>query len=220
MISKSITDFLKALKKNNNRDWFNANKDKYEAAKKDFIIFTDELIAGLSKIDSRIGKLEGKRNVMRIFRDVRFSKDKTPYKTSMSAMLKPGGRKSEIPGYYIHLEPGNKSILIAGTHQPEPPKLKAIRQEIDYNVKDLNKILNNKDFKKYFDGLHDYDKLKTAPKGYPKDHPQIELLKHKSFLALHRIPDKQFTDKNLRTHLLKVAKAMKPLNVFLEKAMS
>lgn len=219
-ISKNTFDFLKNLKKNNNRDWFNANKDKYEKSKNEFIEFVDELILQIAKFDSSIAHHQAKDCVFRIYRDVRFSKDKSPYKTHFGAHISAAPNKKEIhsrAGYYIHLEPG-ASMLAGGAYMPESNWLKAIRQEIDYETKEFKKILNAKPFKEYF-GEMEGEKLVNAPKEYPKDHPEIELLKHKSFLATHFVKDKDVLATNFITHSSKVFKALYPFDSFLNRAM-
>jgi uncharacterized protein (TIGR02453 family) len=150
---------------------------------------------------------------------VRFSKDKSPYKLNMGASINPGGKKSEIPGYYIHIEPG-KCFLAGGCYMPMPEMLAAIRQEIDYNTTEFKKILNAKDFKTYFKELSQDDKLKTAPKGYTKDHPEISLLQHKNFIMYHPIKDEEVQNKNFPTYAAKVFKAMLPMNEFLRNCMN
>ncbi|NNF02464.1 MAG: DUF2461 domain-containing protein [Bacteroidia bacterium] len=217
-ISKNTIKFLKDLKKNNNREWFNDNKSRYNDAKDDFTNFVAELIPGIAKFDKEIKDLDPKKCVFRIYRDVRFSKNKDPYKTNLGAHMLPGGRKTEHSraGYYIHLEPG-KSILAGGPYMPPGPWINAIRSEIDYNTKEFKKIINAASFKKYF-GEIEGDKLKTAPKGYPKDHPEIELLKFKSYLAVHNLKDKDVVDAKFKKHAMTVFKAMQPFDKFLNRS--
>lgn len=217
MIQKSTFDFLNKLKKNNNKEWFDKNRSTYEIAKKDFQAFVDELILSISKFDPAVKHLEAKKCVFRINRDIRFSKDKTPYKTNFGASISPGGKGSFTAGYYVHLEP-NAIFLAGGMWQPEPPLLNAIRQEIDYNAGEFKKIINHKDFKKYFGGLSDEDKLKTVPKGYDKAHPEIEILKNKSFIVVHNLKDNNVLSKDALKYCTAVFKAMHPLNLFLRRA--
>ena len=132
-------------------------------------------------------------------------------------MITPGGKGSFSAGYYIHIQPGN-SFIAGGMWQPEAPLLNAIRQEIDYNTKEFKKIICNKEFKKIFGSLSDEDKLKTAPKGYDKSHPEIELLRHRSFIVMHQIKDKDVLSKKFPKYALEIMKAMYPLNSFLRKA--
>lgn len=206
--------FLKQLAKNNRKEWFDEHRKTYEAAKAEFEAVVKSVIDKSLVFDKLLVGLEAKKCLFRINKDVRFSKDKSPYKLNMGASINPGGKKSMIAGYYLHIEPG-KSFLAGGTWQPMPDVLAAIRQEIDYNGKDFRKILAAKDFKAYFGGLSDEDKLKTAPKGYEKTHPDIDLLQHKSFVVVHEITDAQVMDKNFPAYAAKVFKAMLPLNSFL-----
>jgi len=212
--------FLKALKKNNNKEWFDKHKSQYLEAKAEYEDLVGRLIAIISKFDKKINPgLKVKDCVFRIYKDVRFSKDKTPYKTNMGADISAGGKKASMPGYYFHFEPGN-SFLAAGSHMPAPEQLTAIRQEIDYNGDKLEKILKSKSYSKYCKGLDDYDRLVTSPKGYAKDHKHIELLKNKSFLAFHPIPEKYLTSKQLDKYAGEGFKAMLPLVEFLREAIA
>ncbi|MES2680728.1 MAG: DUF2461 domain-containing protein [Bacteroidota bacterium] len=211
-------DFLKKLKSNNNRDWFEANKEKYLAAREEYETLVDKVIKGVVKFDKQISPdMKGKDCTFRIYKDVRFSKDKTPYKINMGASINPGGKKSLSAGYYLHLEPGG-SFLAGGVYMPEPAMLNAIRQEIDYNAAPLLKILKSAAFKKYFKGFDDEGKLKTAPKGFEKDHPHLEMLKNKHFLVSYPISDKQLLAKNLHEIATNGFKAMHPLLVYLRAA--
>ncbi len=211
-------DFLKKLKLNNNRDWFEANKEKYLNAKEEYEAVIDKVIKGVAKFDKRIAPdMKGKDCTFRIYKDVRFSKDKTPYKTNMGASINPGGKKSLSAGYYFHAEPGG-SFLAGGVYMPEPAALNAIRQEIDYNAAPLLKILKSAGFKKYFKGFDEEGQLKTAPKGFEKDHPHIEMIRNKHFVVSYPISDKQLLAKNLPEIITGGFKAMHPLMVYLRAA--
>lgn len=219
-ISKQAFQFLKDLKSNNDRDWFNANKARYEQAKGEFEEFIDALIARIAEFDGSIMHHRAKDCVFRIYRDVRFSKDKSPYKTHFGAHISAAVKKSEIhsrAGYYIHLEPG-ASMLAGGAYLPKGPWLKAIRQEIEYNAAEFKNILADANFKKYF-GTMEGEKLKTTPQGYAADHPEIEFLKHKSFLATHNCIDKDVFAANFLDHSANVFKALFPFDQFLNRAM-
>jgi uncharacterized protein (TIGR02453 family) len=218
MIQQATLDFLVKLKKNNNKEWFDKNRAVYEIAKTDFREFVQETIQAISGFDKSIQHLEAKNCVFRINRDIRFSNNKTPYKTNIGAAISPGGKKSFSAGYYLHIEPGNASFLAGGMWQPPAPQLNAIRQEIDYNTAEFKKILQHKDFKKFFKELSSEDKVKTAPKGYEKTHPEIELLKNKSFIVVHSLTDKEVVSKNFLKHVSEGFKAMYPLNTFLRRA--
>jgi uncharacterized protein (TIGR02453 family) len=215
---KSIS-FLKAVKNNNNKDWFDKNKPKYLEAKAEFEVFVQKMISAINKFDKKIdGNMLAKNCVFRIYKDVRFSKDKTPYKTHFGAYFSPGGKKSNAAGYYFHFEPGN-IFLAGGNWQPEPPQLQAIRQEIDYNGDKLIKLIKAKSFQKYFTDLSDEDKLKTAPKGFDKESKHLEYLKLKSFVVYHKISDKDFKSKNFEKFTVEGYKAMYPVIQFLREAM-
>jgi uncharacterized protein (TIGR02453 family) len=218
MAFEKTSAFLKALKKNNNKEWFDKNKNKYLEAKEEFDVFVQSLISGLAKMDKKISPdLKAKDCVFRIYKDVRFSKDKTPYKTHFGAYFSPGGKKSSAAGYYVHFQPGGLFIA-GGNWQPEPPQLQAIRQEIDYNGDKLQKILRSKPFSTYFKGLSDDDKLKTAPKGFDKEHKYMELLKLKSFVAVHEIADSKLKGNAFEKEVMAGFKAMLPLLEFLREA--
>ena len=218
-ISKNTFHFLKDLKENNNRDWFLENKPRFEEAKKEFEVFIDALIVEVSKFDGSIGHHTAKECIFRIYRDVRFSKDKSPYKTHFGAHITSAAKKSEIhsrAGYYIHIGPG-ESMLAGGAYLPQGDWLKAIRQEISYNADDLKKILNEEKFKTYFTEMEG-EKLKRAPKGYEPDHPEIELLKYKSFLATNKVSDKEVISNDFLKHGANVFKALHPFDQFLNQA--
>lgn len=217
MIKKSTLEFLAQLSKNNNKEWFDKNRSSYEMAKNNFKGFVEELILNVSKFDSSIKHLEAKDCIFRINRDVRFSKNKEPYKNNFGAILSPGGKKSFSAGYYFQLQP-NASFVAGGVWQPPSPQINAIRQEIDYNAKEFKKIIGSKEFKKYFGGLSTEDKLKSAPKGYDKTHPEIELLKYKSFIAVHNLKDKEVVAEDFIGNITTVFKAMLSFNSFLRRA--
>lgn len=215
---ETVFTFLKKLEANNNRDWFEKNKNGYLKAKEDFEVFVQEIINGIAKFDKKISPdTKAKDCTFRIYKDVRFSKDKTPYKNNMGASINPGGKKSPIPGYYFHVQP-NSSFIAGGVWMPEPEVLNAIRQEIDYNSKPLLKILNSASFKKYYKKLDDDGALKTAPKGYDKEHPLIDLLRNRHFIVSHTFANKQILDKNAAKEIVAGFKAMHPFLEYLREA--
>lgn len=214
-----ILGFLKSLAKNNNRDWFEKNKGKYLEAKTGFEDFLETFHKELLKFDESLGSINPRKQAFRIYRDVRFSKDKRPYKVNMGAGFSPKGKMEQEAGYYIHIEPG-KSFVAGGMYMPNPENLAKIRQEIDYNADKLQKILKSAKFKKFFNGLDDFDRVKTAPKGYPKDHPQIELLKNKSFIVSHPFTEAQVKDKKFAKNVAQVCQSIKLLNDYLNDAIS
>ena len=210
--------FLKKLKINNNREWFDSNKSEYLASKEIFEEFVSELIKGINKFDKKVSlDLKPKDCTFRIYKDVRFSKDKTPYKNNMSASINPGGKKSNIPGYYFHLEPDG-CFLAGGVYMPMPDVLKAIRQEIDYNPLPLINVLKSASFKKEFNGLDEEDKLKNPPKGFNKDHAHSEILKNKHFIVSRKFENKVILKKEGLSKTLDSFKAMYPFLDYLRKA--
>lgn len=216
-ISKKTMKFLKDLKDNNNREWFADNKPRYEEAKEEFEAFIAELIKNIARFDPLIAEVNPKKAIFRIYRDVRFSKDKSPYKINFGAHF--SGSPSKIhdrAGYYLQIQPGN-NFLGGGAYLPPTEWLNKIRQEIDYNTQEFKKVLNSASFKKYFGELQG-DKLKTVPKGYPKDHPELELLKFKSYLAMNSCDDKLVTSDDFLKHATSAFKAIKPFDDFLNRA--
>jgi uncharacterized protein (TIGR02453 family) len=213
-IAKETVDFLKALKKNNNREWFNKNKDKYVAANENFLAFTAELINAVSKFDKAVTGIEAKDCVFRIYRDTRFAKDKTPYKNNFGMHIMPQAKSCGVAGYYFYFEPG-ASFLGGGVHTTEPANLKAIRQEISYNGKDFLKIINDKNFKQTFELRG--EKLVKVPQGFDKEDPMAEYLKYKELVIHHAVPDGEITLPGFADYCAKVFKAMVPFNSFLNE---
>jgi len=216
MLEKSLS-FLTVLKDNNYKEWFHENKPLYDEAKKEFEAFVAILIKEVKLIDNEVGYPEPKDCVFRIFRDIRFSKDKTPYKTNFGAYIAKGGsRKSEFGGYYFHLEPGN-ALLAGGIWLPQPDILKAVREEIYHNSDEFLTILSDKEFKKHFGSLDQEYMLKTSPKDYPKDWPHMELLKHKSYTVSKALPQNLILSEKLMDEVRAVFKAMMPMNNLFNK---
>ena len=219
MLSNSIPTFLKALSKHNNKAWFDTNRQAYEKAKSDFREFISGIILGIGKFDSTIAALDAKNCMFRINRDVRFSKDKRPYKTNMAGYFNKDGKKGAGAGYYLHIEPG-ASFIAGGIWMPEPGTLAGIRQEIDYNLKDFNRILGTPGFKKYFpQGLDTSNMLQRPPKGYDTDNPAIQLIKLKSFIVSKPFTDKEMASENFEKEILTVFRTMKPLVDFINRAL-
>ena len=216
-MKKVILPFLEDLQENNNREWFQANKSRYDKAKAEFETFINSMIPAIAKFDDSVKLITAKECIFRIFRDVRFAKDKSPYKTNFGAFIAKGGRKNHGPGYYFHLQPG-ESFLAGGVWMPSPDVMKKIRQEIYYNVDEFKSILNDKNFTKYFSGIDDWDRQKLAPREYPKDFPDIDLLKNRSFTVSHKLNEKIINSEKLFDYAIGVYQVMKPYNAFLAKA--
>lgn len=217
-ISSKVFDFLKLIDKNNNREWFNDNKNLFLEAQSDFQNFTEELISEMGKFDETILKLDAKKSLLRIYRDTRFSKDKTPYKNYFGASIGMGKINTKA-GFYLHVQPG-KSFLGSGIYLPDSPVLKEIRKEISLFKDDFLKAIDDKDFKKYYGELDQEHKLKNVPQGFEKEDPMGEYLKLKSFIGVHNITNKDLSDKNAVKNISKIFEVAKPLNDFLDTSIS
>ncbi len=213
-IKKGTIDFLKEVKKNNNRDWFNANKEKFIAANENFILFIQGLIEEVTKFDKSVAGLDAKNSVFRIYRDTRFSKDKTPYKTHFGATLMGKGKGCGIAGYYFHLEPGH-SFLAGGVHMTEPQNFKAIREEISSNGKKFLKIINDKDFTNNF--KIEGEKLTKIPQGFDKEDPMGDYLKYKELIIRHSVTDKEILSENFASYCNKIFRSTVPFNSFVNE---
>lgn len=217
-IKPETLTFLKDLTQNNNREWFTENKNLYTQSQENVIAFLDELIKEMAEFDEELGKIDGKKSLFRIYRDTRFSKDKIPYKTNFGASLGMG-KGSQKGGYYLHIEPG-KSFIAGGVYMPESSVLKEVRKEISLYGDDFLKIINQKEFKKYFPELDQDDKLKKIPQGFEKEDPMGDYLKLKSFIVVYHLKDEEVLDKNAVKNMTKIFKLMKPFNDFLNTPIS
>ncbi|MEI7422585.1 MAG: DUF2461 domain-containing protein [Prolixibacteraceae bacterium] len=213
---KEVLQFLQELEVNNQRDWFEANRSRYENTRKQFLSFTASLIDEIRKFDSEVPLLEPKDCMFRIFRDVRFSNDKRPFKTNYGSYIARGGRKSGSAGYYIHIQPG-EYFLAGGVYMPPPEHLQAIRQEIYYHPEEYSGLLKDEPFKSIFD-QHYFDPLKTAPKGYPKDWEHIDLIKNRSYGFGHHLTKEEILSPDLKEKCIQFYKIVYPMNCFLNRA--
>ncbi|MFP9112724.1 DUF2461 domain-containing protein [Flavobacterium sp. RHBU_3] len=219
MITTTTLQFLEDLRENNYRDWFQAHQDRYADYKKDYKATTEAFIAEMGKYDEAVSHLEFKDCSFRINRDIRFSKDKAPYKTNMGIWMYPGAKHDNLAGYYMHIEKG-KSFIAGGLYCPQPDALKKVRREIDGFYEDLEEVVANNDFKTIFKALSTEDALKTTPKGFEKDHPAAEFLKLKSFIAQAPISDKELLSKNFIQNTVAKLAVLKPLNDFLNRGLT
>ena len=218
MISPKTFRFLSDLKKNNDRAWFQDNKDRYLEAKAEFEDLVADLIGRIGAFDPAVKGVDPKKCVFRINRDTRFAKDKSPYKTNLGAHLGSSENKfHNRAGYYIHLEPG-ASFLAGGAYMPSPEWLKAIRGSIDRDGGELKRILASAGFKKIF-GTMEGEQLKKAPQGFRPDHLYVDLLKYKSFLAMHKVKDKEIQSPDFAKQAGAVFKALQPFDRFLNEAL-
>jgi len=219
MLKKESLQFIKDLAENNNREWFAVHKPLYEEAKADVLKLVASIIPELAKVDPLIAvDLDPKKCLMRIYRDVRFSKNKDPYKNNFGVWFSARSKGGNEPGYYLHIQPG-KSFLAGGYWMPEAPHLKLIRQEIDYNIDDFKGIVNSKSFTAAFK-LGTENALKNAPKGYDPNDPNIEFLKLKSFEATLKMGDEEFYDASIVSKLIDSYKIIYPLVAFLRNAIA
>ena len=213
---KEILDFLKDLEANNSREWFDQNRDRYDATRKQFLVIADKLIHDIRQFDDEVPVLNPKDCVFRIFRDVRFSKDKLPYKSNYGCFIARGGKKSGFAGYYLHIQPG-ECFLSGGIYMPPPEYLQAIRQEIYYHPKNYIDLIENKEFKSTYT-LEYSDKLKTAPKGYPKDWEYLDLIKNRNYAFGHRVEERELFATDFMEKAIELYKIILPLNRYLNKA--
>lgn len=214
---KNTLEFLATLSDHNTKEWMDDNRAWYQEVRAEFIQLVDELIQKMLPWEPGLAGLRGKDCVFRINRDIRFSNNKDPYKTNFGAAISIGGKHSANPTYYLHVQPG-ESFTGGGIYMPEAEVLKKIRQEIDYNTETLLKILEDSKFKKQFGELRG-DRLKTAPKGYPKDHPHLSLLQLKSFVVMRSFTDEEVAGEEYMQRVLECFETMKPLNNYLSTAL-
>lgn len=220
MLQPSTLNFLKDLSQNNHRDWFEKNRKVYEAAKADFEIFTSKVLEQLSKTDSSISDLQPKDCLFRINRDVRFSKDKSPYKNNFGMGISKGGKKGSDAGYYLHCQPGNVFVG-GGLWMPMAPELKKVRQEIDYCWKEFSGIICSKKFVAVYTDINktaEYS-LTRPPKGYDETNPSIEYLKLKGFVGMKPLADEDLLGKDAVKKVVGSFEALKPLLDFINRAL-
>lgn len=221
MLSKDSLQFLDDLKANNNRDWFLDNKKRYDVFKKDYQQLVGDFLDEMKPLDPSLEMLEIKNCTFRINRDIRFSKDKSPYKSHLSVWLSSGAKGQNRSGYYVHIEKGS-SFIAGGLYCPEAVDLRKIRTEISYFYEDLEEILAEKNFKKEFG---DFDRnesnlLKNPPRGYEKDHPAIAFLKLKSFETSQKFDINELTNEDFVSKMSKRLIVLKPLNDFINRALT
>jgi uncharacterized protein (TIGR02453 family) len=216
MLEKTVLSFLKDLKKNNNREWFDENRERYQEAKQAFELYVLEVMGEIQKFDREAVNTAPKDCIFRIFRDIRFSKDKTPYKSNFGAYIAKGGRKSTLAGYYLHIEPG-ASMLAGGIYMPQPDVLKAIRTEIFHNIDEFKSILINPKFRRHFTSI-EAPRLSRPPKGFPADFPDVSLLQYQYYSVGKGESDSAVVKPDYINEIREVFRAMVPFNRFLNEA--
>lgn len=217
MIAEATFQFLRDLEENNHREWFHANKGQYDTAKQNFVEFADEILQEIKGIEPRFYDTQIKDCIFRINRDVRFSKDKSPYKTHLSAAFGAGGKNSGRIDYYFHLQ-NNETFLGGGMWQPTSEQLAKFRQEIDYSPRALKDIIENKDFKEHFPLIYGAQ-LKRAPKGYTEDHADIELLKYKEMFFWRKFTNEEVKTEGFKDVVLEHVKVLKPYVDYLNEVL-
>ncbi|TGL87121.1 DUF2461 domain-containing protein [Leptospira congkakensis] len=218
-IGKNILQFLSELKLNNNRNWFLENKTRFQEIQNELIMITGSLLGEIEKFDKTVRGVDPKSCIFRIYKDVRFSKDKSPYKTHFGIFMRGGNRKIDGTGYYLHIEPDG-SLLGGGCYKPEPKALQQIRERIVADTKSFRKILENQKFVQNFGTTFYAEKLKTAPKGFAKDHPALEFLKYKGFAVAKKIKNTDLTSNHFMDDAIQSFQTIYPLNQFLEETMA
>ena len=222
MLKPATIQFLKELKKNNHKPWFDAHRKNYEAAKADFAAFIQQVIDLHGRKDPGISGLLAKDCMFRINRDTRFSKDKSPYKTNFGASINKGGRKAwNSAGYYFHFEPGG-CFAGGGIYMPDPDTLRKIRQEIDYNLPAFKKIVTAKKFSSVYGALDTSSEhmLSRVPKGYEPENPAAPFLRMKSYIAMVKISDKNLGTTQLVKQTAAAFEALQPLIEFINNGIA
>lgn len=213
---QATLDFLRDLRTHNERPWFEQNRPRYDVARASFEAFVTDVISGFDDIEE-LGSVSAKDCIYRLNRDIRFSPDKTPYKTHMAAVIGRGGRKSVERSYYVQIAPGD-SWVGGGLYAPSSEQLAAVRRSIAYDWRELDEIIHEPEFVRHFGGLEG-ESLKTAPQGYTRDHPAIDLLRRKQFLAGRSLSDVEVLSPDLTATILTLCKALKPFLTFLHDAL-
>jgi uncharacterized protein (TIGR02453 family) len=215
---KEILSFLTDLAANNQREWMDGQKPRYQAARKEFEGMVKEFLLKMPEFDPSVAGLESKHCMFRINRDIRFSANKDPYKNNFGTFIAPGGKGVVSAGYYLHVQPG-QSFVGGGLYMPPADILKKVRQEIDYNAEEMRHIIGDKSFQSQFNGLEG-EQLSRAPKGYSPDHPDIDLLKYKSFVATRPLKVENMSKEELVKASLEAFQALAPLIRFLNVAIA
>lgn len=217
MFQPSTMDFLRELKAHNTKEWFDENRKRYQAAKDNFLELVTAIIEDMEGYEPDVRGLEPKQTMFRINRDIRFSKNKDPYKTNFGAVFARGGRKSPLAGYYFQLSPEN-NFAGGGYYMPSSAQLKTLRLYISHNAPTLREILADDEFKDFYGELRG-ESLKTAPKGFDKDHPDIDLLRMKSFTVMHQFSDEEVLAEDFPQQLVDGFALMQPLVKFINEGL-
>ncbi len=213
-----LVKFLKGLKANNHKSWFDAHRDEYEPLRREFAEFVQQVISLIAKFDPAVKHVTAKEGMYRINRDIRFSKDKRPYKTNFGAGIEPGGKKGMIPGYHLHIDADGLVMVAGGLYLLTPEQLSAVRDSIVRHPGKLRKIISAPAFKRVYGKLDDEDHLKKPPRGVSPDHPDLDLLKLKRYVAWTEWPVSKYSGAKLAEEIAKAARILYPLDVYLRQA--
>jgi uncharacterized protein (TIGR02453 family) len=216
---KPLFTYLSGLTQHNERAWFQTNKPTYDQLRAQFELDVEYWFAELTRLDEALAGPGGRKTIFRLHRDVRFSHDKTPYKTHFSAFFTASSKEIDSPSYYVQVGPHGQTLIGGGLYQPDKAQLAAVRQEIDYNAELLYDLLAAPNFQHYFPELAG-EKLKRAPTGYPSNHADVELLKHKNFIVTHVVPDATvLAQPDMRAYVLDAFATMVPFCQYLRHAL-
>jgi uncharacterized protein (TIGR02453 family) len=214
--------FLKQVAENNNRLWFTENKPEYKELHGQFTDFMREISIKIASFDPALKstQVNDATKVFRIYRDARFSRNKSPYKLNFGGHIIPGGHDNALPGYYLHIQPGGHSFIGGGLYHPEPKDLSTVREYMAEHYKKFEKLISEKAFKKVFPELWQGEALKTIPRGYDKDHPAAQYLRLKNYIWSIPLSDKEILSKNLQKIILKKFELLLPVFKFLRKTIT
>jgi uncharacterized protein (TIGR02453 family) len=222
MHTRDLIQFLSELSENNNRAWFVMNKPRYDILRAEFLELVSQLITDLARFDPEVAGCNPKKALFRINRDMRFSHDKSPYKTSFSAAITASGLKKPSqgggPAYYFHIDANGTLLVAGGEYLPPPDRLRTIRQHVVNDAAGFEKVLRNKKFKETFAGLNQEGKLSRPPKGFDADAPHIESIKLKSFIAWQETSLKKKIPADLSKELVALCRNAYPLIAWLRQA--
>jgi uncharacterized protein (TIGR02453 family) len=214
---KPVLSFLDQLGQHNERAWFKEHRPDYELARSTFEQYIDGIIDELRASDHLEG-LRARDCIARIYRDIRFSKDKSPYKTNMGAMVAPGGWGAGWLGYYISIQPHGQSMVAGGLYSPDPEQLNRFRQAVNLDAADLKEVIGTKEFVDGFGNIEG-ERLKTAPKGYDREHRDIELLQLKQITAVHRFTDEEVLAGDFADQMVTKCHVLKPFLDYLTQVL-
>jgi uncharacterized protein (TIGR02453 family) len=220
MNTRRLVTFLAGLKAHNRKSWFESHRAEYEALRAEFEELVQEIILRVARFEPEVGDVTPRECIYRIYRDVRFAKDKSPYKTNFGAGIGPAGKKGGNESYYFHVDAGGKVVVAGGAYMPDSQQLLRIRRAIADDTRRFEAIVAAPGFKRHFGGLNDEEKLSRPPRGFDCEHPAMEWLKLKRYVAWSERPLSQAGAKSLAAYVADECKALHPLAAWLRKALA